>query len=220
MDKKICIVVVDEDPIMRDGIVSAFGFLSSTFDVIGSGGSAREAIRLADELKPDMMLLGLKITSQIKAATTQICTSHPSLRLVIFTVSELATEVVAAFDLGAKGYILKGITSAELVKALLSVWDGNTYVSPELAGKILAPNSKATSEQIAATGRLRALSEREISILELLNRGKTNRDIAKHLAIGEKTVKYYLTLIFGKLAVKNRLEAVVFFRDTNQSVNL
>jgi two-component system, NarL family, nitrate/nitrite response regulator NarL len=204
---------------MRKGIIATFESHSAIIDVVGAGRSANDAMILTSEKKPDIVLMDIGNSIESLGTAAHICSTHPNVKLVILAVSERPANVALAFDVGAKGYISKGISSEELVMAMISIADGNTYVSPELAGKMFAPNGNETDRQIKAEGRLRALSAREVEVLELLNYGKSNKDIASHLDIAEKTVKYYLTMIFGKLAVKNRLEAVIFFRDTNQNTD-
>ncbi len=220
MDRKIRVVVIDDHPLMRIGISLALGELSSSIEIVGSGGSASEAIALSNERQPDVILMDVGIPGGGLDATADICSNRPTAKIIILTVSERAENVVKAFQVGASAYVLKGIDTDELKKVIVSVSNGNTYVSPELAGKILSPSTKETTELSNAESRLRALNTRELEILELLNRGNSNKDIASQLEIGEKTVKYYLTTIFGKLAVKNRLEAVVFFRNTSQKIEL
>ena len=218
MDRKIRVVVIDDHPLMRIGITSALGELSSSVEIVGSGGSAIDAIALSNEHEPDVVLMDVGIPGGGLDATADICSSRPNAKIIILTVSERAENVVKAFQVGASAYVLKGIDTNELLRVIVSVSSGNTYVSPELAGKIFSPGTKETAELSKAESRLRALNTRELEILELLNRGNSNKDIASQLELGEKTVKYYLTTIFGKLAVKNRLEAVVFFRNTTQKI--
>jgi two-component system, NarL family, nitrate/nitrite response regulator NarL len=220
MERRIRIVVIDDHPLMRKGIVATFENHDDVLEVVGVGTTPQDAILLADEKIPDIVLMDIGNSIGSLGTTAHICSTHPNVKMVILAASEHPENVVLAFDVGAKGYISKGISSEELVRAMISVAQGNTYVSPELAGKIFAPNGKDTSRQFEAEGRLRALSAREFEVLELLNCGKSNKDIASQLDIAEKTVKYYLTLIFGKLAVKNRLEAVIFLRDTHHNTDL
>jgi two-component system, NarL family, nitrate/nitrite response regulator NarL len=215
MSVSIRIVVIDDHPIMRDGILSVFAYHGPNFEVVATGGTAAEAIVLARSKEPNVMLLDLGIPGGGIEATAQISSENSSVKVIIFTVSENSAHIVSALDAGAKGYVLKGTSSDELVRAIVSVSNGNTYVSPELAGKLLSSNRDKTNAQIEAEERLRALSAREVEILNLLNCGNSNKDIARQLDIAEKTVKYFMTAIFNKLAVKNRLEAVVFFRNTH-----
>lgn len=220
MNRRIRIVVIDDHPLMRKGIAASLHDHSSMLEIVGSGGSAGEAVALTIDNQPDIVLMDVGIPGGGLEATADICTNHPQVKVIILTVSERAANVMKAFEAGASAYILKGIDTDELLRVIVSVSNGNTYVSPELAGRIFAPGNQEAAELSKAEGRLRALNVRELEILELLNRGSSNKDIASQLELGEKTVKYYLTAIFEKLAVKNRLEAVVFFRDTNQKIEL
>jgi two-component system, NarL family, nitrate/nitrite response regulator NarL len=218
MSLRIRIVVIDDHPIMREGIISVLALHNQDLEIVGTGGTAAEAIELARAKEPDVMLMDLGIPGGGVEATLTISKEHTHIKTIIFTVSEHAAHIASALNAGAKGYVLKGIDSEELVKAIVSVSNGNTYVSPELAGKLLSSNRDKTSVQIEAAKRLRALNVREVEILNLLNCGNTNKDIAKQLDISEKTVKYFMTAIFNKLMVKNRLEAVIFFRNTHSAV--
>jgi two-component system, NarL family, nitrate/nitrite response regulator NarL len=198
---------------MQRGIVATCDSHAGMFEIVATGRSAFEAITLSNEKKPDVVLMDINIPGGSLQTVAEICSNNPNVKLAILTLSEGAANVSLAFAAGAKGFISKSISCEELLRAIISISNGNTYVSPELAGKIFAPNKNDTATKIEAEGRLRALNSKETKILELLNSGKTNKDIASQLAITEKTVKYYLTTLFGKLAVKNRLEAVIFFRD-------
>jgi two-component system, NarL family, nitrate/nitrite response regulator NarL len=220
MNSKLRMIVIDDHPLMREGIVASFANYNSQFEIVGSGGTSDEAIELVGTLQPDLLLLDVSIPGGGLEAATIICSDYPKLKVIMLTVSERPSTITSAFAAGARGYILKGVSGDELVRAVVSVSKGNTYVSPELAGKIFSPNSIEAEKQSQAELQLRSLSSRELEILNLLNVGNTNKDIAKQLQIGEKTVKYYLTQIFEKLAVKNRLEAVIFFRNTTKVVDL
>ncbi len=220
MNSKLRLIVIDDHPLMREGIIATFLEHGSMIEVVGVGGTADEARALVKSCQPDVVLLDISIPGNGLDAATHICSDHPGVKVIIFTVSERPANVTTAFAAGAKGYILKGISSEDLIRAVASVAQGNTYVSPELAGKIFSPNSLEAEQYSLAELQLRTLSSREMDILELLNHGHTNKDIAKHLEISEKTVKYYLTTIFDKLSVKNRLEAVIFYRDTSRLIGM
>ncbi len=219
MESRIRVVVIDDHPLMLKGIIATFENHNSILEVVGAGRTEQDAILLTNEKKPDIVLIEIGNSIGSLGAIAHICSVHPNAKLVILAASEHPENVALAFDVGAKGYISKSISGEELVRAIISIADDNTYVSPELAGKIFAPNARNENQQFEAEERLRALSAREVKVLELLNCGKSNKDIASQLDVAESTVKYYLTMIFDKLAVKNRLEAVILFRDIHKSTD-
>ncbi|MGI9405138.1 MAG: response regulator, partial [Hyphomicrobiaceae bacterium] len=189
MSDIIRIAVVDDHPLMRDGIIH---FLTSdpAFELVGEGSTKDDAVTLAEEKQPDILLLDISMPGGGITAARRIAASHPSIKLVMLTVSENEKHVEAALEAGARGYILKGVGGDELQRALMQVRDGNLYVSPELAGLLLSGSEKDP---------VSSLSAREAQIFSLIPDGLSNREIGERLDLSEKTVKYYMTGIFQKL---------------------
>jgi len=209
MTDKIRIVLVDDHPLFRDGVEGVLQ-AEADFEVVGQGGSAEEAVRLATELLPDVMLLDVTMPGGGVSAAQQIARTCPFTKIVMLTASEDEDDVTAALKAGACAYILKGVAARELVRILRSAWAGEVYVTPALAVSVLAEMSKPSSEpRRPASGVFSELTEREREILERVAKGFSNKEIGAQLFLSEKTIKHYMTNILNKLHVHNRVEAAL-----------
>lgn len=212
----IRIAVVDDHPMMRSGIIQALEH-AVDFEVVGDGASAQDAIALAERCLPDMMLIDINMPGGGLEAVRAITTSCPAVACVIITVREDEETVVQALRLGARGYVLKGISGQELAQMLRSVHRGEAYITPSLAARLLSAQSgsEALHSRIADKAclsretRLGLLNEREVQILQMIAKGMMNKQIGGELNLSEKTVKHYVTNILQKLQVTNRVEAAL-----------
>jgi DNA-binding NarL/FixJ family response regulator len=157
------------------------------------------------------MLLDVSMPGSGLAAADTIARNWPNVKIVMLTVSESEDHVHQALASGARGYILKGASSTELVDTLRLIARGEHYVTPTLAARVLAA-ARRTSKVPVQEEPFPDLTRREEQILDRVANGLTNREIAKSLEIGEKTVKHYMTSIMQKLRVRNRVEAALAFR--------
>lgn len=222
----IRVVLADDHPIFRDGLVRSLEE-SGRFAVVGTGGSADEAVALAAEHRPDLVLLDVSMPgSGIEAARRIAATASPP-RIAMVTVSEHDQDVAAALHAGAIGYVLKGVSAAELAEVLTGVAAGEAHVSPALAARLLhdieqpvapAPAAEPRPKPAPAGARkakrpIDELSKREADILRRVARGMSNREVADALGLQEKTVKHYMTSILEKLHARNRVEATIIARE-------
>jgi two-component system nitrate/nitrite response regulator NarL len=209
------VVVVDDHPLFREGVVHTLN-AQPDVDVVGEGASADDAIRLAGELLPDVLLLDIALPGGGIAAVQVIAAAYPVVKIVMLTVSETEDDVLAALKSGARAYVLKGVSARELVGILRSVWSGEVYVTPSLAASLLfemtggRPLTGAGARLPASP--LSDLTERERQILEQVAGGDSNKEIAARLGLSEKTVKHHMTNILQKLQVRNRVEAALMAR--------
>jgi two-component system, NarL family, nitrate/nitrite response regulator NarL len=210
----IRLAVIDDHPLFREGVARILDDLG--FDVVAEGGSAGDAIRVADEECFDVMLVDISMPGGGLAAAEEILRRHPHQKIVMLTVSELTDDVTHALNLGAKGYVLKGVDPRELTEVLRMVANGETYVSPTLSARVV---SDLSARSVAAARRrpIDELTEREKEILELVAAGLSNKRIALKLDTHEKTVKHYMTRILAKLRMSNRTEAAVAFREATRN---
>ena len=210
----IRLAVIDDHPLFREGVARILDDLG--FDVVAEGGSAGDAIRVADEERFDVMLVDISMPGGGLAAAEEILRRHPHQKIVMLTVSELTDDVTQALNLGAKGYVLKGVDPRELTEVLRMVANGETYVSPTLSARVV---SDLSARSVAAARRrpIDELTEREKEILELVAAGLSNKRIALKLDTHEKTVKHYMTRILAKLRMSNRTEAAVAFREATRN---
>lgn len=207
---KIRVVLADDHPIFRDGLVRSLEE-SGRFAVVGTGGSADEAVALVAEHRPDLVLLDISMPGSGIEAARRIAAGLNPPRIAMVTVSEHDQDVAAALRAGAIGYVLKGISAAEIAEILTGIAAGEAHVSPALAARLLNEIERP------APGRpkrpIDELSKRESDILRRVARGLSNREVADDLGLQEKTVKHYMTSILEKLQVRNRVEAALIARD-------
>ncbi len=208
MDNKIEVVVVDDHPLLREGVANTLA-ASPSFSVVGQGSSAEDAVRLARDHLPDILLLDISMNGGGINAARDISAAYPVIKVVMLTVSEHEEDVFASLKAGARGYILKGVTARELVRIVQTIHAGETYVAPTLAASFLLEWREGRGKTGIPTDPLDELTERERQILELLSTGCSNKEIARDLDLSEKTVKHYMTNILQKLQVRNRVEAAL-----------
>ena len=205
----ITVVVIDDHPMFRVGVVNVLSE-SKAFYVVGQGGTAADAIALAKEKNPHLILIDIGIPgSGLEAAATisQLC---PGTHIIMLTASESEENVTASLGMGAKGYLVKGTSGPELIRIAKAVCGGEFYVTPTLAAKLLCQMKQKQMQQktIQKDGHSE-LTSREEEVLDHVALGLTNKEIARALSLSEKTVKHYMTLIMQKLQVRNRVEAVI-----------
>jgi len=209
MNDKIRIVVVDDHPLLREGVVKTLG-MQPDFEVVGQGATADDASDLACDLLPDILLLDITIRESGLHAIREIADSCPAIKLVILTASEQEGDVVAALRAGARAYILNDVAPTELVAVLRAVYAGEVYITPSLAASLLHEMAASRGKAAQLAGPLDKLTDREREILEGVAAGLSNKEIGKRLFLSEKTIKHYMTNILQKLQVRNRVEAALF----------
>ena len=208
MSDKIQVVIVDDHPLFRDGLIQTLK-AEPDIEIVGQAGSAGEAIELVAELVPDVVLLDITIPGSGLKAAQNIAASSPITKIIMLTASEAEEDVLTALKAGARGYILKGVSGPELVKIVRNVNAGEAYVTPHLAASLLTEMNGGPASRRSTSGPLDELTERERQILEQLAAGSSNKEIAQRLFLSEKTVKHYMTNILQKLHVRNRVEAAL-----------
>jgi DNA-binding NarL/FixJ family response regulator len=180
-------------------------------ELVGMGGSADDAIRLARDERPDVILLDIALPGGGIEAAKEIAKSYPDIKVVMLTVREDRATVKAALRAGARGYLVKGVDGPELVDTVRKINSGENYVTPALAAQLLS-ELDGTVAADTSIGPTQALTERERQIVALLGDGLSNQEIAAHLGLAENTIKHYITPILQKLGVRNRTEAALIVR--------
>lgn len=203
---KTRVIVADDHPIYRDGVVTSLEE-TGEFSVVGTAGSAEEAILIAEDKCPDIALLDLSMPGGGLAAVQAISAAGSAKHVAMLTVSEDDENVADALRFGAIAYILKGVSASELRSVLNGVANGEAHVSPGLAARLLTIMSRSETEKNMSP--LDDLTKREEEILRLVAKGHSNKEIANFLELQEKTVKHYMTTIMGKLHARNRVEAAL-----------
>jgi two-component system, NarL family, nitrate/nitrite response regulator NarL len=202
MAEKTCVVVVDDHALLRRGVVRALA-LDDTIEVVAEGASATDAVELTKMYSPDLILLDISMPGNGIEAARAIRELATSTRVVMLTVSGYEDDVTHALEAGAVGYLLKGTDALDLITAVKSVKAGESFISPNLALRILSDDAQVKANPLSA------LSEYEKCTLCLISEGLTNREIGEKLAVAEKTVQDNVTDIFRKLKARNRAEAAL-----------
>jgi len=205
MSETISVLVVDDHPLFRQGVVHTLGSVPD-LTVVGEATSGEEALKLARELLPDVVLLDISMPGWNGLVTAErISTACPASAIVMLTVSEDKDKLLAAFKAGARAYVLKGVSPQELASVIRSSARGDVYVSPSLAVEMLVSLTRGH-----APDSLQELTSREREILRLIGKGLTNREIGAQIFLSEKTIKHHVTNILQKLQVRSRVEAALF----------
>jgi two-component system, NarL family, nitrate/nitrite response regulator NarL len=208
MSEKIRIAVIDDHPMLRAGVTHTLK-AEPDFEVVGEGGSASDALRIARDELPDIMLLDVSLPGGGIEAAQAIASACPVVKVVMLTVLQNEESVSAALQAGARGYILKGISGPDFVRTVRDIDRGENYVSPSLAARLLAAAKSKNADRDLDANPLSALTVREEQILSLVAEGLSNKEVGAQLKLSEKTVKYYMTNILQKLQVRNRVEAAL-----------
>jgi DNA-binding NarL/FixJ family response regulator len=207
MSESIQIVIIDDHPLFREGVVNTLQS-EPDFEIVGEGTSAGEALRLTGESLPDLLLLDINIPGGGLNVVPKIAAISPVTKIIMLTASEAEDDVVSALKAGARAYVLKGVSARDLRNILRAVHNGEAYVTPTLAASLLS-DLKAEASGVKKSSPLDDLTEREREILELVADGKSNKEIGAQLFLSEKTVKHHMTNILQKLHVRNRVEAAL-----------
>jgi len=197
----IRILITDDHPIVRDGLRAMLG-TQADFEVVGEAANGGEALAQVATLHPDVILLDLEIPELDGVATVQrLAGVAPDVRVIVFTAYDTDELIMAAVRAGVQGYLLKGAPREEIFQAIRVVHGGGSLLQPRVASKLLRQVSTPNAGP-------EALSARELEVLQLLAQGQTNKEIAAALVISERTVKFHVRSVFGKLGAGNRTEAV------------
>lgn len=204
MTEPIRVLVVDDHPLFRQGVVNSLAACEN-FSVVGEAGCGEEALKMAQDLMPDVVLLDISMPGWSGFVTAEkIAMACPATVIVMLTVSDDQDNLLAAFKAGARAYVLKGVSPSKLEEVLRSVVAGEVYVSSPLAAEMLVSLTRHK-----APDPLQELTEREREILALIGTGLTNREIGERIFLSEKTIKHYVSNILQKLQVRSRVEAAL-----------
>ena len=204
------IAVIDDHPLFREGVVCTLRG-AADMEVVGEGATAAEAIRICESHAPDIILLDLYIPGGGIEAAREIRQRCMLVKTVMLTVSDNDRHVADALQSDINGYVLKGISGADLLHIIRAVQNCEPYTTPCPAVRFLAQTRRPVSDT-GDRSKDAALTYREEEVLQLLLQGLTNKVIAHRLGITEPTIKYHITGLLQKLKARNRLEAVLVAR--------
>lgn len=212
--KPLRIVIVDDHPLFRHGVRTLF-LTTPELEVVGEASNGEEALVLAQSLKPDVMLMDIRMPGASGIEVTRTLTNlMPSIRILMLTMFEDDSSVFTAMRNGAKGYVLKDAEKDELLRAIHAVGNGEAIFSPGIASRMIeyfSMTRPAAREEVFPE-----LSVREREVLYLMTEGSSNADIASKLEISGKTVSNYITNILNKLQVADRQEAMRLAREARR----
>jgi DNA-binding NarL/FixJ family response regulator len=205
------VLVVDDHPLFRDGIVAALSG-APDLDVVGEAETVADAVRMVEETTPDVVLMDLNLPDGSGIdATRDLLDAHPEIRVLVMTMSSDDEAVVAAMRSGARGYVVKGAGREEVLSAVRTVAQGGAVFSPQVAARLGSWFSSLGS--IEGRTAFPQLTDREREILDLMARGLDNRRIARELTLSEKTVRNHVSNVMGKIDADSRAVAVLRARN-------
>ncbi len=201
------IIICDDQAVVRDGLEMLLN-LEKDIEVVGTAQDGAEAVELAAQKKPDIMLMDLKMPGMNGIeATRQIRAKFPAVKVLVLTTYDDDEWVLDAIRAGASGYLLKDTPREEVVKAIRGTVEGKSFVDPAVAGKLMG---RVASQQRQPSSLLTdKLTERDVDVLRQLAKGLNNADVAAQLHLSEGTVRNHVSAILEKLGVSDRTQAAV-----------
>ncbi len=209
----IRVVVVDDQELMRVGFRMVLG-AQADIDVVGEAGDGAQAIRLAEELRPDVVLMDVRMPVLDGVEATKRIVEAGTARVLVMTTFDLDEYVYSALQGGASGFLLKDTQPDHLVSALRAVASGDAVVSPSVTRRLLDRFVGAGGKPMRDASDLDVLTEREREVLVLIAKGLSNLEIAETLFLSEATVKTHVGRILSKLDLRDRVQAVVLAYET------
>jgi DNA-binding NarL/FixJ family response regulator len=212
--RPVRVLIVDDDELMRAGLR---GVLSNdaAIEVVGEAGDGRDAVYRARLLEPDVVLMDVRMPNLDGiSATREVLAAFPDVKVVIVTTFEEDDYIFGALSAGASGFLLKRTRPEELVAAIHTIAAGDSLLSPSVTSRVIGRMAHRPAPDASRDARLDELTPREREVLALMARGLSNGEIAATLVIEESTIKTHVKRILAKLAVRDRVQAVIFAYET------
>jgi len=206
MSENIRVLVVDDHNVVRDGLIALLS-AEPGMEIVGFGSDGIEAVELARELNPDVILLDLVMPRKDGVqAIQEIKLENPNARILVLTSFAENHQVFSAIKSGAIGYLMKDTSSEELIQAIRDTYQNKPALQPEIARQLM----QDIQSQAEGIGSEESLTAREVEILQQVALGKTNQEIADELVLSERTVRTHITNILAKLQLNNRTQAALY----------
>ncbi|MBI4336934.1 MAG: response regulator transcription factor [Chloroflexi bacterium] len=208
MSERTRVLIVDDHDLFRDGIASLLR--ARGYEVVGEASDGLEAVARARELMPDLVLMDIRMPNMGGLEATRIIKAEfPNVKVVVLTVSDDEVDLFEAIKSGAQGYLLKKLKAEVFFDMIAGVARGEAPISPRMAARILEEFSRQASGGKESRGDV-GLTDREMEVLKLVARGKSNKEISAELVVAESTVKYHLRNILDKLHLENRAQVIAY----------
>ncbi len=209
MESKIRVLIADDHPLFRQGIKQILE-LEKDIMVISQAANGDEAVRLAREQKPDVILMDINMPgSNGLQAIKEIKDENIDSKIIVLTIHEDREYLIKTIQMGAEGYVLKDAEPSVLIDAIRNVYQGQSYIQPTMTKELVKEFNRLTLHSKEKNGE-NMLTTREREVLKLIAEGMINKEIATKLYISEKTVKNHVSSIFRKLNVSDRTQAAIY----------
>ena len=211
----IRVMLVDDQALFREGLETLLS-VHEGIQVVGQAGDGQECLEVANQVRPDVVLMDIRMPIMDGVRATRLLKeAQPHCKVIVLTTFDDDEFIFDALRMGAVGYLLKDVASAQLVEAIRAAARGESILEPSVAAKVIAEFKRVSSmvPPVQMEGLVEPLSDRELEILGLIAHGASNKEVANQLFIAEGTVKNHMTNILGKLGVRDRTQAVVKARD-------
>ena len=214
MERKIRVLLADDQSILADGIKSVLSSCSD-LEVVGIASDGFEALKMVDSCDPDVVLMDIRMPNMNGViATQEIKRRRPDVKVLILTTFDDSDYILNAINNGASGYILKDTSSAALIDAIKNAYEGDTILPAKIARRIADAARMVSSDREIRLKRAFGLSEREVEIAIMIYEGFTNKQIASALKLTDGTARNYISSIYEKMGVSSRSEAVARMKET------
>jgi DNA-binding NarL/FixJ family response regulator len=208
------VLIADDDHLMRAGLVELLAD-EPEIEIVGQAATGREAVERARQLAPDVVLMDVRMPDLDGiGATREVVQAAPAARVLILTTFEQDDYVFGALRAGASGFLLKRARPEELIAAVHTIAAGEALLSPSVTRRVIDRMAQQPTPELAGQAKLDGLTPREREVLQLIARGLSNREIAAALAVEESTIRTHVKRILMKLALRDRVQAVIFAYET------
>ncbi len=211
----IRVMLVDDQALFREGLETLLS-VHDDIRVVGHAGDGQECVEVATKVRPDVVLMDIRMPIMDGVRATRLLSdAQPECKVIVLTTFDDDEYIFDALRMGAVGYLLKDVASAQLVEAIRASARGESILGPSVAAKVITEFKRVSSmvPPLQMEELVEPLSQRELEILQLIARGASNKEVAKQLFIAQGTVKNHMTNILGKLGVRDRTQAVIKARD-------
>lgn len=209
--RRIRLLIADDQTLMRDGLKTIFD-LEEDIDVVGTAENGEQALEMTERLKPDVVLMDIRMPVMDGVECTRLIKKRfPEVLVVVLTTFDDDEYIIQALNYGASGYLLKDMPGDRLIQAVRDAVSGNLMMPAQVAAKLacrLSDLSGSLRGKVSWAGRAQKLSTRELEIARLMIQGASNREIADILCLTEGTVKNYISSIYGKFGINDRLQVI------------